>query len=165
MANVQHLVELTTALLKEQKALESHRTLYDEGWRVELTHARRQAGVCRHRNKRIGLSALLMPAFTDDSAWNTATHEVAHAIAGHGYGHDAVWKMIHRKLGGTAERLYRNDAFIDGTHPKEHTAPIVGTCPNGHTHHRYKMPRSKKSCGLCSRRFDERYLITWEYRK
>lgn len=164
MANVQHLVELTTALLKEQKADGSYRTLYEEGWRVMLTRANRQAGVCKHRSKRIGLSANLMPAFTDDSAWNTATHEVAHAIVGVGHGHDHVWKQAHLRLGGSAERLYTNEAFSDGVHPREHSAPIVGTCPSGHTHHRYKMPRHEVSCGRCSRRFDKRFLIKWERR-
>jgi hypothetical protein len=160
MANLQNAVDLTKALLNETG-------LTAQGWKVILTRAKYRAGVCKHRNKEIGISAVVTPTHTEDAVWNTITHEVAHALVGTGHGHDHVWKNKHRELGGNAKRCYDNNSYIGGAPPEHLTrnrsedAKYKGTCPSGHVHYRYKMPIRKTSCGQCSRRYDERYLITF----
>jgi SprT protein len=160
MANLQNALSLATELLKEKG-------LYQQGWRATTTRQRRGMGVCRYRQKEIGLSAINTPHGTDDAVWNTITHEVAHALAGHEAGHGWKWQQIHRELGGNGQRLATNDYYIGGEKPKaliesKHKPAYIGLCPNGHTHYRYKYPTRTTTCGQCSRRYDERYKITWE---
>jgi hypothetical protein len=39
----------------------------------------------------------------------------------------------------------------------------IGVCPVGHvTGKRYRRPSAKRSCGKCSRVYDERFLISWK---
>jgi hypothetical protein len=159
MANFEHSVALTTELLKEHG-------LYEQGWRVIPTRAKHTMGVCKHRRKQIGLSTQVIPFVTDDSAWNTITHEVAHAIVGKGHGHDYIWRNKHRELGGDAKRTYDHTAYHDHKEPEhlkrnEKTAPYYGECPSGHKHYKHRQPTRETSCGVCSRSFDKRYLIKW----
>jgi SprT protein len=159
MANLQHALDLATTLLKEKG-------LYEKGWRTTTTRQRRGFGICKYRTKEIGLSAINAPHCTDDAVWNTITHEVAHALAGHEAGHGWLWQKIHKELGGNGQRLATNDYYYEGKKPEAliqaKVATFTGLCPQGHVHHRYKKPTREVSCGICSRHFDNRYIIKWE---
>ena len=161
MANLNDAIALAQSLLKEKG-------LAQQGWRVTLTRAKRGAGVCKYRTKQIGLSAYVIPAMTEDSAFNTITHEVSHAIAGHKAGHGYEWQRIHNELGGNAKRTYNDDSFIEGVKPdhlqrdRSKDATYKGVCPHGHISYRYKLKRGALySCSVCSPRFDKRFLITF----
>lgn len=154
MADIQKSVELATKLLKDKG-------LYQIGWRVILTRSKRGSGICKYYSKQIGLSALVFPQLKEESAFNTVTHEIAHAIAGNKAGHGLEWQRIHRELGGNGQRLYTEKSFIDEKRPDK-LIPWIGTCPNGHQHHKYRRPTKPVSCGECSRQFDKRYLISWK---
>src|SRR4051812_30508933 len=61
------------------------------GWRFEFDQAKRRAGVCRHRQKVIGLSAPITRLHPADEVRDTVLHEIAHALAGARAGHGPVW--------------------------------------------------------------------------
>lgn len=72
------------------------------------TRMTRSAGNANYPQNRIKLS---VPFFSDEENFtqhleNTVKHEVAHLLAGRGTGHGPVWRAMHRRLGGTAERMH-----------------------------------------------------------
>ncbi len=84
-----------------------NRDLISEGWTFGWSTRRAALGDCSYRDKHIRLSSVYLNARTIDEQINTITHEMAHAIAYTDFnqrGHNAVWKRIHRKLGGDGQR-------------------------------------------------------------
>jgi predicted SprT family Zn-dependent metalloprotease len=73
------------------------------GWKIAFSNAAGRGGSCSYKTKTLRFSRLYMKASTEAGTRNTITHEVAHAIAGSGHGHDAVWKRIHKSMGGTGQ--------------------------------------------------------------
>lgn len=155
MADLIKCIKLATELLKSEG-------LYQNGWRVTLTRAKRGAGNCNYRYKLIGLSKYVIPSMTDESADDTVTHEIAHAIAGHSAGHGWEWQKVHRRLGGNGQRTYNDSSFIDGKKPEVLKPKYVGTCPGGHRHERHKRPTRETSCSQCCSYFNRDYLIRWK---
>lgn len=68
-------------------------------WQVQFDNTSRRLGVCRHSRKVISLSRQHIAVGADDTILDTIRHEVAHALAGPGHGHGAVWKELAVKLG------------------------------------------------------------------
>jgi predicted SprT family Zn-dependent metalloprotease len=129
----------------------------DPSWTFGYDNARTRAGLCNYDKRRITVSRLLAARYDDDEIHQVLLHEVAHALAGAGAGHGPRWKTISREIGYEGKRLH-GGAIAD------ELAPWVGTCPNGHVHHRYRRPTRTVSCARCSRRFDLQYEITWQKR-
>ncbi|WP_372736880.1 SprT-like domain-containing protein, partial [Nocardioides sp.] len=73
-------------------------------WQISFDNAKRRAGVCRFGVKTIGLSAPLTTVHTDDEVRDTILHEIAHALAGPGHGHDAHWRALAQSIGCSGER-------------------------------------------------------------
>jgi predicted SprT family Zn-dependent metalloprotease len=126
-------------------------------WTFGFDHARTRAGLCDYRAKRITVSRHLAARYEDDEIHQVLLHEVAHALAGAGAGHGPRWKKVAAELGYEGKRLH-GGAIADDL------ATWIGTCPNGHTHYRYRKPARPLSCGKCSRRFDTRFQIAWLHR-
>ncbi|WNM69019.1 SprT-like protease [Mycobacterium Phage TribleTrouble] len=103
------------------------------GWSVTFDNARRRAGVCRYRERVIGLSKPLMAQRSYADTWQTITHEIAHALVGHSHGHDAVWAAKHRSLGGNGLRCFEH---------LDTTSPWVGVCEHGKEFARYRQPKN-----------------------
>ncbi|AGN30110.1 hypothetical protein VPFG_00108 [Vibrio phage nt-1] len=85
------------------------RDLKAEGWFFEFG-SMAALGDCHYGKKVLRLSDKYLNARTKAEQINTITHEMAHAIAYTDYserGHGAIWKRVHRQLGGTAERTSR----------------------------------------------------------
>jgi hypothetical protein len=147
------LLDFTTSLLNDHG-------LYH--WRVQMKNVVSKFGDCNYRTRTIGLSKLLLHC-TQDAIFDVISHEVAHAIVGRGHNHDYVWRAMHIKLGGSGERAGNNDHFINGNETanmiRKETAKYIAVCPNGHVHYYSRLPKSERSCGLCSRRFDRRFLL------
>jgi len=166
MANLQHAFELTKSLLDEQG-------LTAKGWKVTINKRTSSLGLCRHKTKEIQLSAFHFPHCTEDSAWDTITHEVAHAIVGfkrNPYSrkreiHGEEWKRVHMSLGGSGRVRATKDDYIDGKAParapRSERATYKGTCPNGHVHYRFRLPKGQSSCAISCEHFDKRFLITY----
>lgn len=126
-------------------------------WSFGFDNAKTRAGLCNYTAKRITVSRHLAARFDDDEIHQVLLHEVAHALAGTRAGHGAAWKAVARELGYVGSRLH------DGTVAAE-LAPWVGTCPEGHSHYRYRRPERPLACGKCARRFSTANLINWRQR-
>lgn len=130
-----------------------------DAWSFAFDRARKRAGACDFRARRITLSRLITAAATREQMRQTVLHEIAHALAGHAAGHGPAWLREARRIG------YRGGRTHDLPIPAQ-LANWIGTCPAGHEIPRFRAPGPRpRSCGQCSRRFDERHLITWRRRE
>lgn len=130
----------------------------DASWTFEFDHAKRRAGLCDYRQKRITVSRYLAARFEDDEIHQTLLHEVAHAVAGHAAAHGPEWKRVARDLGYVGGTTHRGETATE-------LAPWVGSCPAGHLTYRHRRPARETSCTRCSRQFDPRFLFTWTRRE
>lgn len=130
----------------------------DDTWSFDFDHAKRRAGLCDYRRKRITVSRYLAARFEDDEIHQTLLHEVAHAVAGHTAAHGPEWKRIARDLGYVGGTTHHGETATE-------LAPWVGTCPVGHVTYRHRRPAREASCARCSRSFDNRYLFEWTRRE
>lgn len=101
------------------------------GWGLRYGNAKRVAGSCDYRHKRITLSKYLLAQRSYEESLNTIVHEIAHALT-KGHNHDAVWAAKHRELGGDGKRCFQHH---------DEQAPIVGRCPHGKEFPRYRWPK------------------------
>lgn len=62
-------------------------------------------GRCCYGTRSIELSSRLVNNYHWEEVKATTLHEIAHAIAGAGHGHDAYWKKICKSIGGIPERI------------------------------------------------------------
>src|SRR5512146_2021813 len=74
------------------------------GWEFGWDRAHQRAGQCDYTNQRITLSAPVMAFWPWAEAEQTIRHEIAHALAGSGHGHDATWRRKCRLIGARPER-------------------------------------------------------------
>ena len=142
------------SLVQKLAEHEMSRYLDTNKWVFTWDSAKRRFGVCRHYKKEIGLSRHYVEHYDLASVHQTILHEIAHALAGPEAGHGKEWKKIASRIG------YRHEK-IDGEAISKATAKLVGTCPAGHILYRHRKPRTPLSCGICSKNFDKRFLITW----
>jgi len=129
----------------------------DPTWTFAFDNAKTRAGLCNYTDRRISVSRYLAARYEDDDIHQILLHEVAHAMAGTRAGHGPKWKSVAKELGYEGKRLHDGPIADD-------LAPWVGACPAGHVHYRYKRPQRPLACGKCSRRFEERNVITWTSR-
>lgn len=130
----------------------------DETWTFDFDHAKRRAGLCDYRRKRISVSRYLAARFEDDDIHQTLLHEVAHALAGHPAAHGPEWKKIAREIGYVGGTTHDGETAVE-------LAPWIGTCAVGHIVYRHRQPGRETSCAKCSRKFDRRYLFEWRRRE
>ncbi|BDS48718.1 SprT-like domain-containing protein [Rhodoluna sp. KAS3] len=126
-------------------------------WSFAFDSAKRRAGLCNYTDKRISVSRYLVDIHTLDETMQVVLHEIAHAICGKSAGHGKLWLRTAKQIG------YRAEKFT-GREIAEETAAWIGTCPQGHTHYRYRRPARELSCGVCGRGFSKRHLIQWQPR-
>jgi predicted SprT family Zn-dependent metalloprotease len=100
-------------------------------WRVAFNRAKRQLGSCNYKTRTITLSLFALAQRSHADSLNTITHEVAHALT-RGHGHDRVWQLKHRALGGDGRRCV--DAALN-----DDAAPWVAAC-GCREYHRYRAP-------------------------
>ena len=121
-----------------------------EYWSFEFDNAMRRFGSCRFSTKRITLSQFLVLLNNQEKVKDTILHEIAHALVGSGNGHNKVWKSKAIEIGCSGERCYTRD---DTNIVKGNFEAICPKC--GHIHTKFRMPKKKRSCGKCSKVFDE----------
>lgn len=114
----------------------------------------RTAGRCNYTSRKIEFSRKCFDNFDYETGMNTALHEVAHVIAGTANGHNHVWKKVHMSLGGNGRARVEHEKIAGAL-------PVTGTCPNGHTTKRSRIPRKKYSCKQCAPYFNESYIFSW----
>lgn len=130
----------------------------DASWTFDFDHAKRRAGLCDYRRKRITVSRYLAARFEDDEIHQTLLHEVAHAVAGHSAAHGPDWKRVAQDLGYVGGTTHHGETATE-------LAPWVGSCPAGHVTYRHRRPARETSCTKCSPRFDQHYLFSWTRRE
>lgn len=133
--------------------------LVAKGWTFEYDNAVRRFGCTHFSTKTITLSKHLVELNEEPRVLNTILHEIAHALAGSGNGHNRYWRNIARNIGCDGNRLY--DSSVVAAPKRKYT----GTCPNC-SRQVQRHRRDKIACGTCCRKFnnnkyDEQYLFTW----
>jgi len=92
--DIKESIKITENMLKEHGVT---------NYAVKISNTRRSIGRCIKSRKRgsvlIELSGFFWDHLSEEGALDTIKHEVAHAIAPHGAGHNRVWKAIATKLG------------------------------------------------------------------
>ena len=84
--------------------------LLKEGWKfVWDTKARRRYGQCRYNKREIGITKQLAAINSFEETQDTVLHEIAHALAGVGHGHDSHWKHWCIQVGAEPTRCYRSE--------------------------------------------------------
>lgn len=165
---------MNTVIQLTQQLLDEH-GLTDKGWTV-VTHNRKTAlGTCSHRNKTIAFSTFFTPHVTEESAWDTITHEVAHALVkphrnpltGKRVVHGDDWRRMHIKLGGSGERTSNDSDFINGISPSKlevKQPKYTAVCPScGHVSNRNRRPTREYACATCCKgRFNRNFLFVYE---
>lgn len=149
-------MDLDDAQTWAQMMMDEH-GLLDSGWTLAWDNARCRAGVCRYRTKTISLSRCVTLQSSEDRLMDTVAHEVAHALVGHGHGHDGIWRATATALGGSGARCY--------TGQPDPTAPWTGTCSHGQQFNRYRTPYFavyRCACIVDGRR--DHSSITWQRR-
>jgi len=81
-------------------------------WRFEIDHARKRAGVCRHGPKVISLSKHYIEHNEVVDIRDTILHEIAHALAGPGHGHDKYWMEVCVRIGARPVRCYDSSKIV-----------------------------------------------------
>ena len=78
-------------------------------WKFAWDSARTRGGICKHGIKTITISRIVTGL--NDDAWfiETMRHEIAHAMVGAGHGHDALWRVTLRSLGGNGKRCHNGE--------------------------------------------------------
>ncbi|MGA8258334.1 MAG: SprT-like domain-containing protein [Nocardioides sp.] len=125
-------------------------------WTLEYDSAKRRAGICRFDRKIIGLSAPLTAVHSEAEVRDTILHEIAHALAGPGHGHDKTWRKIAVLIGSDGNRCFTSEG--PGL-----MLPWLGTCSAGHSLNRTRRPERVMTCGQCSSRFDLAHVFTWTH--
>jgi predicted SprT family Zn-dependent metalloprotease len=127
------------------------------GWRLLFDNAKTRGGACRADRREITLSRPLISLYSPEQVAQTALHEIAHALAGPGHGHDQIWRTIARRIGYSGGRCLPVDApQVDGA--------WLGICAAGHRTTAHRRPVRVRSCLQCSARFDLAARYTWTHR-
>jgi predicted SprT family Zn-dependent metalloprotease len=128
------------------------------------SNAKRQFGVTTYRVTRrfgtvvneellsIGLSKPLTEVNDEACVRDTILHEIAHAKAGHGAGHNYQWKLVAMGLGC-------NPSHTCGEGVKSVAGKYQATCPCGLDHNMYRMPQRRKICRRCKASLDFKRVL------
>ncbi len=136
------------------------------GWRFVInSRAKRRAGLCNYATQTIEVADFMLDNAADAMFINTVTHEIAHALCGHGAGHGPVWQRTHRALGGDGRRTVRLPADV------RPALPWVGVCPGcgaetGAARMGRRMRDGHVACSTCCHehnfgRYDRRFAFVW----
>lgn len=108
------------------------------GWTFDFDRAKRRAGACHWRTKRITLSRSFVELNGEPEVRDTILHEIAHAHVGAAAGHGPVWRKMARSIGCSATRTTTAQITAE---PHRY----IAECPAGHVAARY---RRKPSAGM-----------------
>lgn len=81
-------------------------------WKLRWIKSKNVFGRCCHNDKTIELSRPLCFYNDQSEVRDTVLHEIAHALAGQGHGHDRVWKQWCRKVGCRPIRCYSIESVV-----------------------------------------------------
>jgi hypothetical protein len=110
--NSQEDIELLKMLAKQETEIQLNKFgLFD--WKVVFQESENEIfGSCDPGNKAIILSMNVFALLDYGNIWNIIHHEVAHALAGNGHGHDEVWKQTAIMIGCDGEATIKVKELI-----------------------------------------------------
>ena len=121
-------------------------------WTFAFNKRKRALGLCRYATKSIELSIYFVDANTNEEVRDTLLHEIAHALVGHGHGHDDVWKKKCAEVGARPERCGEAEMPV---------GRWKASCPGcGQAFSRHRRPQRVRGwfCRPCG---PERGKLTW----
>ncbi len=110
-------------------------------WIFEWDNAKRRFGSCCTATMRITLSQELTLRNEQSQVEDTIRHEIAHALAGSGHGHDEEWKRQCAVTGANPKRCY-DSTEVDS--PKGDWQATCGVC--GKVHTKFRRPKRDLWC-------------------
>jgi predicted SprT family Zn-dependent metalloprotease len=122
-------------------------------WSFKFDHSKISFGKCYYGKKLISLSRHLVHLNDENEVRDTILHEIAHALAPRGAGHNAAWQAIAKSIGCNGQRCY--GAEVVRPAPK-----FKGTCPACKLVI-YRHRRREVACAHCSPVFDRKYAFIW----
>jgi predicted SprT family Zn-dependent metalloprotease len=131
-------------------------------WRIGFDKAKRRAGCCHWRRKKITLSSFFATHNTVEEIQGTLVHEIAHALAGHAAGHGPVWRAIAIAMGDDGQRCYDSAKVVM---PE---GKFVYSCNHCNREvHKHKRYRNGTACGECCRKYNggkysKKYLLIYK---
>ena len=137
-------MDLTDAVLLAQKLMKEHKL--DE-WKLKFDSRKRRMGACRHSSKEIILSLPYVELNDENIVRDTILHEIAHAIAGYGEGHNIIWKRIASHIGAKPERCSSSAKSPEGK-----WVLICNKCEQ--KTYRYRRPKRQGACGKCCNKYN-----------
>lgn len=147
-----------------QHLLEKH-GLWQQGWRFAWDRAKRRAGCCKYRKRLITLSQPYVELNTSsnpDDIIDTILHEIAHALVGHGHGHDAVWQMKAEEIGARPVRCCDAAAIVL---PRGEYVAKCGGCGKEFRRHKAVKYRYCLACGPGVGKLNFVHEIAIEYQR
>jgi predicted SprT family Zn-dependent metalloprotease len=121
-----------------------------DGWSVVTDRAKRRLGICRYREKQIGLSRIHIEDDPRAAVRDTIRHEVAHALAyvRHGHrGHGPTWRRMcavtgaePRTTAGAAAKIAPRDYRWTG---------VCVLCKAAWNRHKLTARARTGRCGRC----------------
>jgi predicted SprT family Zn-dependent metalloprotease len=122
------------------------------GWGFAFNRRKRAMGLCRFTARVIEVSVYLVDRNDLGEVRDTLLHEIAHALVGHGHGHDAVWKAKCREIGAVPERCRQADM------PRGRWRAQCPACAALFTRHRRPKQARGWYCRACG---PERGPLAW----
>lgn len=132
------------------------------GYKFRFNNRRRAAGTCKWGYKTIELSLPITTHANEADVTDTILHEIAHALAGADAGHGWKWVQIARSIGCKGNRCFDERTKPSTTEAYKLVAKYKAVCVNGHEHFANRAKKKKSSCGRCSSRFDERFVLNFQ---
>jgi predicted SprT family Zn-dependent metalloprotease len=82
-------------------------------WEFKFDNARARVGICRYRERVIGLSRYYVRANEEIEVQDTVLHEIAHALAGPQAAHGPAWRSIATAIGCSSTRCSHAAMGVD----------------------------------------------------
>lgn len=98
-------------------AMMNEHGLIEKGWTFEINNSKRIMGLCKHNIKTLNFSGNFLRSDMSEIK-NCILHEIAHALAGPGHGHDSYWKAVARSIGCTGDRCYEVEDVVNIAKPQ-----------------------------------------------
>ena len=138
--------------------------LIAKGWTFKFDRAKQRFGQCAPRTKTISLSAAIVELNAEHDVRDTIVHEISHALAGAGHGHDAHWRKIAVSLGDDGERCYGPHIARPVRQRVEKWFRWCDSC--GGNSYRFVRRSNKTACASCCVKYadgkwDARYMFKW----
>lgn len=130
------------AAILARNAMNNHGLTY---WIFQFDRAKRRAGYCNYTRKTISLSYHYTQRNNLPEIMDTILHEIAHALAGPGNGHNAVWKAVCVRIGAKPQRCYPNSVDM----PKGRWKAKCNSCQKEFSKHRKPKLLVGRYCTAC----------------